>query len=431
MLAATCKSPPANSFNNIRKFLTDRSSFTLSSMKPSSMAFSYKKENQNGHVHDYKKGIKHLLDTAVEIKELPSEFVLPLETSPLSAAQTDIPVIDLSGLSGPPDARISTVKAISDACTLWGFFRGRRLDLGRCHPVAKTCRPEKKGDLHRRPVVADNGEEDCESWVEKSLMEEMVKVAEDFFGLSLEEKMKYASDDVMSPMRYGTSLNTSKTHALHWRDYFRHYGYPFEDNMDLWPVNPPSYRNVAREYLEQVWKVAMKLASAISEGLGLDDGYVAKFLGEGFQILAANYYPPCPEPDKTLGLAAHSDHGALTILMENGVDGLQVNHNGTWIALQHVPGTFIVNLGDCLEILSNGKYKSAEHRATVNAQKTRISIAIGHGPALSSSIAPATPLVDQTDEVHFQPIVYKDYIKLQQSSTIRGKSALLAVRKNK
>ncbi|KAL0444199.1 UNVERIFIED_CONTAM: protein SRG1 [Sesamum latifolium] len=160
----------------------------------------------------------------------------------------------------------------------------------------------------------------------------------------------------------------------------------------------------------------MKLASAISEGLGLDDGYVAKFLGEGFQILAANYYPPCPEPDKTLGLAAHSDHGALTILMENGVEGLQVNYNGTWIALQH--------------ILSNGKYKSAEHRATVNAQKTRISIAVGHGPALSSSIAPATPLVDQTEGAHFQPIVYKDYIKLQQSSTIRGKSALLAVRKN-
>ncbi|KAL0444198.1 UNVERIFIED_CONTAM: protein DOWNY MILDEW RESISTANCE 6 [Sesamum latifolium] len=205
MLGATCNSPPANSFNNTRKFLTDRSSFPLSSMKPSSIAFSYKHENQNGNVHDYKKGIKHLLDTAVEIKELPSEFVLPLETSPLSAAHTDIPVIDLSGLSGPPDTRISTIKAISDACALWGFFR-----------------------------IVNHG-------VEKSLMEEMVKVAEDFFGLSLEEKMKYASDDVMSPMRYGTSLNTSKSHALHWRDYFRHYGYPFEDNMDLWPDNPPTY----------------------------------------------------------------------------------------------------------------------------------------------------------------------------------------------
>ncbi|XP_011100328.1 protein DOWNY MILDEW RESISTANCE 6-like [Sesamum indicum] len=394
MLTATCNSPPANNVNNTPKFLIDRSSFTFPLKKPSSMAFSQKKETQNGSVNDYKKGIKHLLDTAPEINKLPSEFVLPLDTSPLSATRTDIPVIDLSGLCGPPDTRISTVKAISDACALWGFFR-----------------------------IVNHG-------VEKSLMEEMVKVAEEFFDLNLAEKMKYASDDVMSPMRYGTSLNTSKSHALHWRDYFRHYGYPFEDNLDLWPVNPPTYRNVAREYLEQVWKLAMKLASAISEGLGLDDGYVEKFVGEGFQILAANYYPPCPEPDKTLGLAAHSDHGALTILMENGVEGLQVNHNGTWIALQHVPGTFIVNLGDCLEILSNGKYKSAEHRATVNAQKTRISIAVGHGPALSSTIAPATPLLDQTQGAHFQPIVYKDYIKLQQSSTIRGKSALLAVRKN-
>ncbi|KAL0306982.1 UNVERIFIED_CONTAM: protein DOWNY MILDEW RESISTANCE 6 [Sesamum radiatum] len=201
--------------------------------------------------------------------------------------------------------------------------------------------------------------------------------------------MKYASDDVMSPMRYGTSLNTSKTHALHWRDYFRHYGYPFEDNMDLWPVNPPSYRNVAREYLEQVWKVAMKLASAISEGLGLDDGYVAKFLGEGFQILAANYYPPCPEPDKTLGLAAHSDHGALTILMENGVDGLQVNHNDI----------------EQREVQECGASSNSECPKDKNLNSYRT------WAGLSSSIAPATPLVDQTDEVHFQPILYKDYIK--------------------
>ncbi|KAK4438589.1 protein DOWNY MILDEW RESISTANCE 6 [Sesamum alatum] len=360
-------------------------------------SLSHEKENQNGSVNviDYKKGIKHLLDTAPQIKKLPSEFVLPLETSPLSATHTDIPVIDLSGLDGPPDTRISTVKAIGDACALWGFFR-----------------------------IVNHG-------VEKSLMEEMVKVAEDFFGLSVAEKMKYASEDVMRPMRYGTSLNTSKSHALHWRDYFRHYGHPFEDNFDFWPVDPPAYRNVARKYLEQIWKLAMKIASAISEGLGLEDDYLENFLGDGFQILAANYYPPCPEPNKTLGLAAHSDHGALTILMENGVNGLQVKHNGTWIALQHVPATFIVNLGDCLEILSNGKYKSSEHRATVNAQKTRISIAVGHGPALSSSIAPVTPLVDQTEGAHFQPIVYKDYIKLQQSSTVRGKSALLAVRKDK
>lgn len=94
----------------------------------------------------------------------------------------------------------------------------------------------------------------------------------------------------------------------------------------------------------------MKIGGAVSEGLGLDEGYIEKSLGEGLQILAANYYPPCPEPHKTLGLAPHSDHGALTILMQNDVNGLQIKRNQTWLAVRHVPGTFLVNVGDYLEV---------------------------------------------------------------------------------
>lgn len=96
--------------------------------------------------------------------------------------------------------------------------------------------------------------------------------------------------------------------------------------------------------------MAMKIGGAISEGLGLDSEYLERSLGKGCQILAANMYPPCPEPDKTLGLAAHSDHGALTILMQNDVNGLQVKHNQEWVAVPHVPGTFVVNIGDYLEV---------------------------------------------------------------------------------
>lgn len=69
-----------------------------------------------------------------------------------------------------------------------------------------------------------------------------MEVVKKFFGMNLREKMKYASDDVMSPVRYGTSLNTSKKHNLHWRDFFRHYGHPFQDTFHLLPLNPPNYR---------------------------------------------------------------------------------------------------------------------------------------------------------------------------------------------
>ncbi|KAL3848923.1 hypothetical protein ACJIZ3_010805 [Penstemon smallii] len=342
---------------------------------------------------DYKKGVKNLIETAPQMKKLPPEFVLKLPRNPLSACNVEIPVIDLSGLvnGSPVECRASTVQAISSACALWGFFR-----------------------------IVNHG-------IEARLIEKMLEEVEAFFSLSTEEKMRYASEDVMSPIRYGTSLNSSSKHALHWRDYLRHYGHPFQNSFHLWPNNPTKYRNVAKKYLTEIWQLAMRIIGAISEGLGLDQSYIENSLGEGSQILAANYYPPCPEPDKTLGLAPHSDHGALTILMQNGVNGLQVKHNDTWIPAPHVPGTFVVNLGDFLEILSNGKYKSVEHRAVVNAQKTRISLAVGHGPQQSTVIGPASPLINEGEEVQYRPIAYKDYIRLQQSSTIRGKTALHAL----
>ncbi|XP_059661982.1 protein DOWNY MILDEW RESISTANCE 6-like [Cornus florida] len=340
---------------------------------------------------DYKKGIKYLTDMMPNMPKLPSEYVLPLPASPLSVSHASIPVMDLSGLSGSTECRMLTIQAIASACTEWGFFR-----------------------------IVNHG-------IKISLMEEMLEAIEGFFNLSWEEKMKYASDDVMDPVRYGTSLNTSIKHALHWRDYFRHFGHPFHSSFHLWPNNPSNYRYVAKEYLEEVWKLQLKIASAISEGLGLDSDYIEKSLGEGFQILASNYYPPCPEPHRTLGLAAHSDHGGLTILMQNDVDGLQVKHEEEWVAVEYVPGTFVVNIGDYLEILSNGRYKSVVHRAVTNAQRARISVAVGHGPEQTATVAPASLLVDVKDDIKYRPVTYKDYIKLQQSSAIRGKSPLQTI----
>ncbi|KAM3222018.1 protein DOWNY MILDEW RESISTANCE 6 isoform X1 [Capsicum annuum] len=340
---------------------------------------------------DYQKGVKYLVDNSNDMKILPSEFVLPIPEAerPLLASHGFIPAIDLSGLDGPIEQRVSTIHAISSACAQWGFFR-----------VTNHC-------------------------INISIMDEMLKVIEEFFNLPLDEKMRYASENVMDPVRYGTSLNTSRKHALHWRDFLRHYGGLVPHTYHLWPDNPPSYRHVAKEYLKEVWQLAVKIFGAISEGLGLDPNYIERSLGdEGTQIIAANYYPPCPEPNKTLGLAAHSDHGGLTILMDNGIHGLQIKHNQTWFLVPHDPGTFIVNLGDYLEILSNGRYKSVEHRSVVNEEKTRISIAVGHGPEMDAIVEPASPLIQEKSESKYRPILYKDYIRGQQSTVKRGKTAL-------
>ncbi|MCD7446277.1 hypothetical protein HAX54_000087 [Datura stramonium] len=339
---------------------------------------------------EQKKGVKHLVDNSKDMKMLPAEFILALPEAerPSLAIHGSIPVIDLSGLNGSIEQRLSTIHAISSACAEWGFFR-----------------------------VTNHGIKSC-------MMDEMVKVIEEFFRLPLEEKMRYGSEDVMDAVRYGTSLNTTRKHALHWRDFLRHYGGPVPHSYHLWPDNPSNYRDIAKEYLKEVWQLAVKIFGAISEGLGLDPNYIERSIGEGTQIIAANYFPPCPEPNKTLGLAAHSDHGGLTILMDNGIHGLQIKHNQTWFAVPHVPGTFVVNLGDYLEILSNGRYKSVEHRAVVNAEKTRISVAVGHGPEMDAIVQPADPLIKEMSESKYRPIVYKDYIRGQQSTIERRKSAL-------
>ncbi|OVA06777.1 Oxoglutarate/iron-dependent dioxygenase [Macleaya cordata] len=338
-------------------------------------------DDEQPSTHDYSKGVKHLVDTASDLRSIPSNYVLPIIPSICRSTSLDpsIPIIDLDGLDEPSGER-------------------------------------------RISIIVNHG-------IKASLMEEMLRSVEGFFSLTWEEKMKYASDDVMHPVRYGTSLNTSKPHVLHWRDYLRHFGHPIGNSFHLWPDNPPNYREVAKEYLEEVWKLAMKIWGAISEGLGLDRDYIEKSLGEGCQIVASNYYPPCPEPHLTLGLSAHSDHGGLTILMQNEVDGLQVRHNDMWIQIQFMPGMLVVNIGDYLEILSNGRYKSVEHRAVVNEERTRISVAVGHGPELNAIIGPASPLVDEKNEPpRYRPIRYKDYMRNQQSSAVRGKEPLGTVK---
>ena len=76
------------------------------------------------------------------------------------------------------------------------------------------------------------------------------------------------------------------------------------------------------------------------------------------------------------------------------------------------------------QILSNGKYKSVEHRAVVNAEAARVSIAVGHGPEMDTIVQPASPLIKEKSESKYRSIVYKDYVRAQQSTTKRGKVTL-------
>ncbi|OMO63562.1 Oxoglutarate/iron-dependent dioxygenase [Corchorus olitorius] len=152
-------------------------------------------------------------------------------------------------------------------------------------------------------------------------------------------------------------------------------------------------------------------------------------LENGLQLMVANLYPPCPQPELAMGLPPHSDHGLVILVIQNGIGGLQMKHQGKWINVNPVPNSIIANIGDQIEILSNGKYKSVLHRAVVNNKDTRISIAMSQGPALDAVVSPASELVDSvSNPPAYKAIKFKEYIEDQQSHHLDGKSALELVR---
>lgn len=109
---------------------------------------------------------------------------------------------------------------------------------------------------------------------------------------------------------------------------------------------------VAREYCKSTREVTTELLKGISKGLGLEECYIEKKTNfdAGFQLFAVNLYPPCPQPELAIGIPAHTDHSLLTLLIENEIGGLQIQHNGEWFNVNPVPNSFLVNTGDHLEV---------------------------------------------------------------------------------
>lgn len=110
-------------------------------------------------------------------------------------------------------------------------------------------------------------------------------------------------------------------------------------------------RDIASNYCMEVRHLGFRLQELIAESLGLEKESLKNVLGEQGQHMAVNYYPPCPEPELTYGLPAHTDPNALTILLQDLlVAGLQVLMDGKWLAIKPHPDAFVINIGDQLQV---------------------------------------------------------------------------------
>lgn len=253
------------------------------------------------------------------LNKVPPQYIQPLQHRPNcspSALSKTVPLIDLFGLD--PDHRDLVRESIGRACRDWGAF----------HITG-----------HRIPV---------------DLLQRIKEIGHTFFNDStIADKLKYACDPNSAASEgYGSRMLERDDTVLDWRDYFDHHTLPFSRrNPSRWPHFPADYRQVVTKYSDQMGSLARDVLGLVSESLGLPTQCIEEVVGEIYQNITFSYYPPCPQPELTLGLQAHSDMGAITLLIQDEVGGLEVMKDGEWVVVQPLgDDAIVVLLADQTEV---------------------------------------------------------------------------------
>ncbi|CAM8998106.1 unnamed protein product [Rhodiola kirilowii] len=310
---------------------------------------------------------------------LPEKYILPPNRRPGEVTVPScesIPVIDLQG--SLLKNRFETAKAIVKAGFEFGFFQ-----------------------------VINHG-------VPTELMDDAMRVCNDFFNMSADEKEKFYSDEDGRTSDYGvytSSLRYPNEDVHLWRDTLRHPCHPhLKDCIEFWPDKPQNYRVIMGRYAAEVKDLSSRILDLICEGLGLELGYLGGELSENHALLIHNY-PPCPDPGSTLGLTSHIDPTLITLVQQGDVSGLQVLKDNHWLGVDPIPSAFVVNIGSQLQVISNDNLRSIEHRAVTNSKRARTSIVSFINPSKGSIIEPAKILVDENNPPLYNSFFYKDFFK--------------------
>ena len=104
------------------------------------------------------------------------------------------------------------------------------------------------------------------------------------------------------------------------------------------------------EFGKSVKKLGHTFMELLSEGMGLNPTHLKEMDCAEDVVLLTHYYPPCPQPELAVGINKHADSDVLTILLQDEIGGLQVLHDDLWYDVPHIPGAFVVNTGDFLQV---------------------------------------------------------------------------------
>ncbi|KAK3037386.1 hypothetical protein RJ639_030148 [Escallonia herrerae] len=268
--------------------------------------------------------------------------------------------------------------------------------------------------------------------VSATLLEDFKREIIDFFNLPKEAKKKlWQQPD--NQEGFGQLFVISEEQKLDWSDMFYITTLPTSLRIQLFENLPPKLRSLSLSLTGDAGILIYRSEKVghhylMSNGQGskkVDIEEIEEMFSDEVQSMRMNYYPPCPEPDMAIGFTPHSDADALTILFQlNEVEGLQIRKDGNWVPVTPLPNAFVVNIGDIMEVLSNGVYRSIEHRAMVNATKERLSIATFYSSCLDSELGPARSLIGPDNPARFRRVPIDKYFKEFFARKLNGKAYL-------
>jgi isopenicillin N synthase-like dioxygenase len=281
----------------------------------------------------------------------------------MSTDFSHIPIIDVSGLVTDRDGKGAVATQINAACRQSGFF----------YIVGHGVDAELQRRLHAR--------------------------SREFFSLPEEVKQRIAMSRGgrawRGYFRVGDELTSGKPDQKEGL-YFGHElladhplvqaGTPLH-GPNLFPEEPAGLRDAVLEFMAALVKLGHRLMAGIALGLGLDEMYFADHgTREPLTLFRIFNYPP-PRAD-LWGVGEHTDYGLLTILLQDDAGGLEVKSGSTWVAAPPLPGSFVCNIGDMLDRMTRGVYRSTPHRVRNPAPRNRLSFPFFFDPNFFAPVQP-------------------------------------------
>ncbi|XP_058751990.1 1-aminocyclopropane-1-carboxylate oxidase homolog 1-like [Vicia villosa] len=307
-----------------------------------------------------------------------------------SNSNLSIPTIDLTGIHDDPVLRDEVVRKVQNASEKWGFFQ-----------------------------VTNHG-------IPTHVLDEMVKGICRFHQQDAKVRKEYYTRDFTKKVVYLSNFTLYQDPSADWRDTIGFFMAPHPPKVEELPA---ICRDIVIEYSKEITALGSSLYELLSEALGLNRPRLKEIGGAESFFHVCHYYPPCPEPELTIGTSKHTDASFITILLQDQIGGLQVLHDNQWIDVPPIHGALVVNIGDLLQLVSNDKFKSVEHRVLANHIGPRISVASlfrtqDHSPEyMEKVIGPIKELLSKEVPPIYRDISFKEFLAHRFANGI-GVSAL-------